>query len=813
MDVYEIYRILFNYKVFILDELISFITLLISFYVFGSDIKRNLNKILFLILFFTSIYTFLNGVINVSIVKFNNVKLIYYCVTAFVVNILATLCIVLMLYYPKRVGKRIKYVVPFLFLIPLIFLYFSMKSEYVRSIRIFDQHAVIEYGYLYYINTAYGSICAVSAIVYLFTKSFKGKERVLSEQNVYLGFSLLCGFLSTVLMQFLLPYSGVYNLDYISGIGILCMDTLIVYALNRYNDMENQISLKKLSLWIPIIIVIGLFASWLNYSILKYLFVSNTLSIIIISFNAVILFSVFANPLRRIFYKYYPITKSIENYSSILGTIGDSANIFELSNKVLDFFEKRFNFSSSGFFLKNSREKRFNILSKRGSLEDYYIRTNDQFIDVLERWGKPLDRMTLYNHHFFSRCLEDMEFWFNTLNVKLIVPIMVNNKLVALIVLNKNRSLLKNDILYIKNYANEISYAYTKCLHLAVLKKQTNVIQKLRKFVAPNLLNKIMESDYVPENEGNLKNVTVLFADLRGFTSLAERFSPGEIVTLLNQYFEIMVKIVFKFNGVIDKYMGDCFMAVWGTEISRDIDPLLAARSAIEMKAALYEFNSFLVKKGTFPLEIGVGINTGNVILGNIGSSNKLEYTVIGDNVNIASRLERMASNNVIYISDPTYEKIKRHAVVSKLPITAVKGKREKIKIYSLDGVLDFISRKGEKRRYPRFVVSVIAGVKKVDDNIRAVGLLTNIGFGGAAINIHFNERIHFDKGDEIVLDIKNVPMFNFQKISGKITRVTKTTTYLEEIETYELGIKYIGVPEGLKDNLKQYLRKRSRNE
>jgi len=183
---------------------------------------------------------------------------------------------------------------------------------------------------------------------------------------------------------------------------------------------------------------------------------------------------------------------------------------------------------------------------------------------------------------------------------------------------------------------------------------------------------------------GKKQKTTILFSDIRGFTPMSEKLQPEEVVALLNEYFSEMSGIIFNWNGTLDKYIGDAMMVLFGAPIIGDNDELRAVTAAIEMQAKLKQLNDKLTMEGKKAIGMGIGINTGGVVVGNIGSENRLEYTAIGDSVNLASRLCSVAKAGQVIISDFTYEHVKDKVEVTKLEKVQVKGKEEKIQIYDI---------------------------------------------------------------------------------------------------------------------------------
>jgi adenylate cyclase len=188
---------------------------------------------------------------------------------------------------------------------------------------------------------------------------------------------------------------------------------------------------------------------------------------------------------------------------------------------------------------------------------------------------------------------------------------------------------------------------------------------------------------------GESLEVTILFSDIRSFTTLSEKMDPQQLVALLNEYFTEMVGIVMSEGGVVDKYIGDAIMAVFGAPVPKPDDAANAVRAAVKMRRALEVLNERLVKRGIAKLRTGIGIHTGEVVAGNIGSEARMEYTVIGDAVNLASRLETSTKDlgvNVL-ISEDTYEITKGVVDTRAVKQITVKGRAAPVMTYEVLGI------------------------------------------------------------------------------------------------------------------------------
>ncbi len=180
--------------------------------------------------------------------------------------------------------------------------------------------------------------------------------------------------------------------------------------------------------------------------------------------------------------------------------------------------------------------------------------------------------------------------------------------------------------------------------------------------------------------------VSVLFSDVAGFTSISEKLSPAELVHLLNEYLTEMTNIVLENQGIIDKYEGDAIMAEFGVPVPYGNHPYMACKTALEMQRKLQQMREQWKKENKPPLTARVGINTGEVIVGNMGSQNVFDYTVMGDHVNLGSRLEGANKfyGTDIMISEFTYKFVKDDFYTRPLDLIRVKGKKKPIKVYEL---------------------------------------------------------------------------------------------------------------------------------
>ena len=201
-------------------------------------------------------------------------------------------------------------------------------------------------------------------------------------------------------------------------------------------------------------------------------------------------------------------------------------------------------------------------------------------------------------------------------------------------------------------------------------------------YVSGALMEEILKDPTKMSLHGKKLKATMLFTDIRGFTSMSETLDPVEVVSIINEYLTLQTDKVIKWQGVLDKFIGDCVMAVYGVPFAKEDDAYRAVRTAMDIRDGLVKLNSIRERRGARTVGIGLGINTGEVVSGNMGSPQKMDYTVIGDHVNLAARLEANAPAGKIYVSESTYLETKDRIQYNQLDSIMVKGKKEPVKIY-----------------------------------------------------------------------------------------------------------------------------------
>lgn len=231
------------------------------------------------------------------------------------------------------------------------------------------------------------------------------------------------------------------------------------------------------------------------------------------------------------------------------------------------------------------------------------------------------------------------------------------------------------------SYLSIITYKY------ATEEKEKKRIKSIfQRYVSSQVVEELLMSPDRVVLGGRRREITVLFADIRNFTGMASHMAPEEVVSILNEFFTMINEVIFKYNGTLDKYIGDAVMAIYGAPIKEENHAERALETALEMQKRMGLLEKRFLERGIEPIKIGIGITTGEAIIGNIGSLRRMEYTAIGDSVNLASRLEEAAKPDQILISENTYRMVKDIVKAKVLKPMAIRGKDELVQVYEVLG-------------------------------------------------------------------------------------------------------------------------------
>jgi len=233
------------------------------------------------------------------------------------------------------------------------------------------------------------------------------------------------------------------------------------------------------------------------------------------------------------------------------------------------------------------------------------------------------------------------------------------------------------------NYAGSAVYQY-----LTERRQKTMIKGMFSQYLNPSVVNELIAHPEKLRLGGEKKELTVFFSDIAGFTNFSEKLDPVELVHLLNEYLSEMTDIILRHDGTLDKYVGDAVMAIWGAPVELPNNALNACRAALQMQTATHRIAERWKDEGKPELVVRMGLNTDRMVVGNVGGSSRFDYTVIGDAVNLGSRLEgaNKTYGTQIMISERTYELVKEEMLCRELDLIRVKGKSQPIRVFELVG-------------------------------------------------------------------------------------------------------------------------------
>jgi class 3 adenylate cyclase len=338
------------------------------------------------------------------------------------------------------------------------------------------------------------------------------------------------------------------------------------------------------------------------------------------------------------------------------------------------------------FLSTNENNTEYAVIASRGVqkklLEKMHITDKSPCIRQLIKRKEPLLIAELEN--LVDETIKEA---FGILEAVALVPLLHKGRLLGFLVLGERINLQP----YTEKVLESVKIISNQMVMAIENSKLSNLRHAFSRYVSHQLVDGILSKPEDIKLGGERRKVTILFGDIRGFTSMAESMKPEEVVDLLNTYLSALTDVVFKYEGTLDKYIGDCVMAVFGVPLTHYNDAERAVVAAIEMQQRVDEINAEREKEGRKWVEIGIGINTGYVISGNMGSVDRMDYTVIGDGVNIASRLEGLAGRRQILITREVYEEVKYLVNASFLETVTVKGREKPVDVFE---VTDLIARK-----------------------------------------------------------------------------------------------------------------------
>lgn len=395
----------------------------------------------------------------------------------------------------------------------------------------------------------------------------------------------------------------------------------------------------------------------------------------------------------------------------------------------------------------------------------------------------------------------------DTIEFKFINSIMVgslkarNNTIGYLCLINKDKKLgsfNERDKYILQTLCTQAAISIDNANLYEKVKNEADLRNNLQRYLPRNTVSKILDSEINLSLVGELQECSILFADICGFTSMSENIKPQETVKLLNQYLTNMTKVIFSFNGSVDKFIGDGIMAVFGAPLTNPNHALEATLAAVEMKNEVENIKAkFTEEFGIKDFNIRIAINSGQAIYGNVGSPQRMDFTVIGDTVNIASRMEKLAPSGGILISKSTYDNVKENINAKEWEPINIKGKKEPIKVYEVLELekVSTTSVENTVRMYARVQAKTFVSIMR--GTFRSNGLIKDISMGGVSIGTVGN----YSPDEIIVMTFKLSNNVTFRNIRGIVKHIERSM-----FEAITMGVEFIDFPKDKGKELIDYI-------
>ncbi|HAJ78758.1 MAG TPA: hypothetical protein DCO75_03225 [Fibrobacteres bacterium] len=310
------------------------------------------------------------------------------------------------------------------------------------------------------------------------------------------------------------------------------------------------------------------------------------------------------------------------------------------------------------------------------------------------------------------------------------------------------------DLAMLTNIAGQAAIFLKTSELFAAVENETRVRSQLSRYLSKDVVDGVIDGTIPLQLGGEKKYGTVFFCDIVGFTGIAERLSAVDVVEKLNRYFSITAGIITRNRGTLHKFGGDMIMAFWNVMLPDDHAQINAMRASVEMQIAIWKFNCDIQSSGQSPLYLGIGCNTGEFAGGNVGGGERMEYTIIGDNVNLAQRIESLAGRWQVFAAESTFEPAAMQCCAIKLPMAYVKGKSAPIQVYSVRGI-----QCDPGKMLLTIPVSVVDENGSFMDN----GMLVQYNNADATVQLYISDRNKISEKQHLCME------FDFPELSARI--------------------------------------------
>ena len=494
---------------------------------------------------------------------------------------------------------------------------------------------------------------------------------------------------------------GIKIPDSLTAIPLLIFPVSIAYAIAKHNLFDVDVYIKRAvgyGIMIAFVVLLEFSTHILSEKVLSYIFGEYVERVFPIFFVLLIVFTF--NPVyhkvrefvdKLFFRKKFDYKDTILSVSNVLTSV---LNLDEIVKRIIYTVRKVMFIDTAGVILLEPQKEccqMFFIGDKPDNIEDYVkdvcIPCNDPLFDLISREKKLITRYDIEEDPHYVSLKEPCGQRFSEIGASMVMPLIYQNEVKGALALGYKKSghfYTREDIDLLETLTNHGAIAIENARLAEQMEKKVEVRADLARYLSPQVVEQVIKKDMRVDLGGHKKVVTVLISDIRNFIKIIETYSPEQLVHILNEYFTEMSRIIFENQGSLDKYIGDAIVAVFGSLIPLENPAQSAIRAAVQMMKRMNSLNESWMQNYRLVMNIGIGINTGEVFLGNVGSPERMEFTVIGDTVNVASRLSDLAQPGQILIARNTFACLGSDILCRKLPTVMVKGKREKQEVFEI---------------------------------------------------------------------------------------------------------------------------------
>lgn len=487
-----------------------------------------------------------------------------------------------------------------------------------------------------------------------------------------------------------------------TSIPLMFFPASIGYAIARHNLFDVDVYIKRAVGYVLMTVIVAMayfsIQTLISEVVLTPMLGENAQKVYPILFALLVVF--LFNPVNRIvqdavdkmfFRKKFDYKEMVASVSNALTSL---LNLDEIIRQVIHTVRKEMFIDTAGVVILDRKKKS----SQTFFIGDESVRPNDGTANISIGYDDPLlalvskekklvTKYDIAEDPHYAHLRESCGRRFSEMGASVAIPLIYRDEVTGMLALGHKKSgqfYTREDIDLLTTLANQGAVAIENAKMAEQMKKEETVRTNLARYLSPQIVDQIIQKDVKVNLGGDRKVVTVLFSDIRNFTTITETRPPDQLVQILNDYFTEMAGIIFENQGSLDKYIGDAIVAVFGSLIPLENSAAHAVTAAIEMMKRLPSLNEQWMKNYGFTINIGIGINTGEVFLGNIGSPERMEFTVIGDTVNVASRFSGLAKPGQILMTRETFACLGPDIKYKELPPSEVKGKTGKLEVFEV---------------------------------------------------------------------------------------------------------------------------------